>query len=124
MMGEEVFQLHVATPTYATHPISLYKTRDKLIMVFFPCWCITGSFSTGMQQGLLSLLVCKTVFFPFWCLTGSSFPASASQFSYLPRQLKKWPLVLKHTIWVDNHPMIITAKYGSHHFTGYGENAI
>ena len=28
-----------------------------------------------------------------------------------------------HTL-VDNHQMIITAKYGSHHFTGYGENAI
>ena len=25
---------------------------------------------------------------------------------------------------VDNHPVIITAKYGLHHFTGYGENAI
>ena len=24
---------------------------------------------------------------------------------------------------LDNHQMIITAKYGSHHFTGYGENA-
>ena len=28
------------------------------------------------------------------------------------------------TNWVDNHPMIINANYGSHHFTGYGENAI
>ena len=86
-LGEE-FQLHVATPTYATHPMSLYKTRDKLIMVIFPCWCTTGPFSTGMQQGLLSLLVCKSVFFPFWCLSGSSFPAGASQISYLPWQPK------------------------------------
>ena len=30
---------------------------------------------------------------------------------------KKWSLVIKHIKWVDNHPMIITAKYGSHHFT-------
>ena len=30
----------------------------------------------------------------------------------------------QHVNWVDNHLMIITAKYGSHHFTGYGENAI
>ena len=30
----------------------------------------------------------------------------------------------KHINWVDNHPMIITAKYSSHHFTGYGENAV
>ena len=27
-MKEEVFQLHVATPTYATHPVSLYKARQ------------------------------------------------------------------------------------------------
>ena len=37
---------------------------------------------------------------------------------------QNWPLVIKHIRWVDNHQMIITAKYGSHHFTGYGENAI
>ena len=36
----------------------------------------------------------------------------------------KWPLVIKHTNWVDNQQMIITAKYGSNHFTGYGESAI
>ena len=28
------------------------------------------------------------------------------------------------THWIDNHPMIITTKYGSHHFTGYEETAI
>ena len=31
---------------------------------------------------------------------------------------------MKRTNWVDNHQMIITAKYGSHYFTGYEENAI
>ena len=36
----------------------------------------------------------------------------------------KWLLVIKHINWVDNNQMIITAKYGSHHFSGYGENAI
>ena len=36
----------------------------------------------------------------------------------------KWSLVIKHINWVENYQMIITAKYGSHHFTGYGENAI
>ena len=36
----------------------------------------------------------------------------------------KWPLVIKQIHWVDNHLMIITAKHCSHHFTGYGENAI
>ena len=34
---------------------------------------------------------------------------------------QKWPLVMKCTNWVDNHQMIITAKYGSHHFTDYEE---
>ena len=32
----------------------------------------------------------------------------------------KRPLVIKHIHWVDNYQMIIT----SHHFNGYGENAI
>ena len=36
----------------------------------------------------------------------------------------KWPPVIKHINWVDNHKKIITAKYGSHHFTSYGESAI
>ena len=31
-----------------------------------------------------------------------------------------WPLVIKHINWVDNHQMIITTKYSSHHFTDYG----
>ena len=34
----------------------------------------------------------------------------------LPLQPNKWPLVIKHINWVDNHQMIITAKYGLHHF--------
>ena len=33
----------------------------------------------------------------------------------------KWSVVIKHIYWVNNHPMIKTAKYGSDHFTGYGE---
>ena len=36
----------------------------------------------------------------------------------------KWPLVIKHINWVDNHPMIISAKYSLNHFNGYEENAI
>ena len=31
---------------------------------------------------------------------------------------------MKRINWVDNCQMIITAKYGSHHFTGYEESAI
>ena len=33
------------------------------------------------------------------------------------------PLVIKHINWIDIHLMIIAAKYGSHYFSGYGENA-
>ena len=33
-------------------------------------------------------------------------------------------LFLKHINWVDNHQIIMTATCGSHHFIGYGENAI
>ena len=33
-------------------------------------------------------------------------------------------MVIKHINWVDNHQTIIIAKYGLHHFTCYGENAI
>ena len=52
MMGEEVFQLHVATPAYATHPMSLYKARHKTIS--------TGSsFPAGVQKGHIVLLVPK-----------------------------------------------------------------
>ena len=47
MMGEEVFQLHVATPTYATYPLSLYKARQET----------TSTGNAGAQHGLLSLLV-------------------------------------------------------------------
>ena len=38
MMGEEVFQLHVATPTYATGSSFLLV----LNRVFYPCWCLTN----------------------------------------------------------------------------------
>ena len=33
-------------------------------------------------------------------------------------------MAIDHKFWVDNHSMIITAKYDSHYFTGYGENLI
>ena len=56
MMGEEVFQLHVAIPTYATCPMSLYKTRQT--QQGFLSWRATGSsFPAGVQKGLLYLLV-------------------------------------------------------------------
>ena len=38
-MGEEVFQLHVATPTYG-YMSYVFKRPDK---DFFPCWYVTGS---------------------------------------------------------------------------------
>ena len=33
-------------------------------------------------------------------------------------------MAMKCTNWEENHEMIITAKYDSHHFTGCEENAI
>ena len=42
----------------------------------------------------------------------------------LPWQRNKIAIGHKTQKMVDNHPMIITAKYGSHHFSGYGENAM
>ena len=42
----------------------------------------------------------------------------------LPWQPNKMAVVIKHIQWVDNHQMIITARYGPHHFSDYGENAI
>ena len=69
-MGEEVFQLHVATPTptpYATYLMSLYKTREA-------------------QHGLLSLLVCNRVFFPCWCFTN----VLLSIFAMATKQIGRW----------------------------------
>ena len=42
----------------------------------------------------------------------------------LPWKLNKIVTGHEHTNLVDNHQMIITAKYGSHHLTGYEENEI
>ena len=139
MMAEEVFQLHVATSPYATHSLSLYKTRDKLsriyflcwcATVFFPCWCAKGS---SFPAGVQSLLLCKRVFFLCWCLTWSSFTADALQISYLPWQPNKMVSghethkLSKHFCLATGHethklgrqPLndIQTAKFGTHHFT-------
>ena len=73
-----------------------------------------------IQKDLISLLVLHSVFFPCWCFTLSFSPVDASQISWfkiLPWQPNKWSLVMKHIKWVANHQMIITSKYGSHHFT-------
>ena len=112
MMGEEIFQLHAATvpPTsvcYMSYVFLQGQKRDKFNKSFFPYWCTTEfSLPAGVQNGLLSLLL------------------QISYFETLPWHQTKWLLVIKHMHWVDNHQMIITAKYGSHHFTGYEENAI
>ena len=97
-MGEEVFQLHVATPTYiyATHPdkapLGLLSSQVRN-RVFFPCGCATvSSFPAGAQQGILLLLVCNRVFFSCRYARGSAFPAGASELSYfliLPWQPNK-----------------------------------
>ena len=66
----QVTQMHIATSIFATCSVSLQgQTRDKFNRFLFPCWCAPWSFPTGMQQGLLSLLVCNRVFFPCWCFT-------------------------------------------------------
>ena len=88
---------------------------------------LTGSDKRQAEQGLLSLLVCNKVFFPCWCAKWSSFPICTSQVfspiwcfinfllsNFAMATQTKWPLVIKHINWVDNHQMIITAKYGSH----------
>ena len=54
-MGEEVFQLHATTPTYPTLPMSLYNARQEKCP-------IGSSFPTGVQQGLLALLVRAVVY--------------------------------------------------------------
>ena len=67
-MKKEVFKFRVATPTYVTCPMSLYKARQERSLTAFPA---------GAQIGLLCLLVCGRVFFSYWCAKGSSFPAVA-----------------------------------------------
>ena len=104
-MGEEIFQLHFATPIYATCSMSLYKARQET------------SSKRLVLDSLLSLLVLNRIIFPCWCFTNL-------KFKILPWQLNKMVTGEKPIIWVDNHLMIITTKYGSHHFTGYGEKAI
>ena len=99
-MGEEVFQLQVATPICATCPMSLYKARQETSS--------TVSFPAGaFNRVFFSLLVLY------------KFPT----LKILPWQVNKMVTGHKNTYSVDRHQMIITAKYGSHHFTGYGENA-
>ena len=97
MMAEKVFQLHVATPTYATHPnMSLYKTREETSSIEsqskgssfsvgvqqarIPCWCATGSsFPACEQNGVLSLPVLHRVFFPSCCFTNFLLLAMATK---------------------------------------------
>ena len=67
---------------------------------------------TRTKQGLLSLLGLNRVYFPSWCFTNFLL----KNFAMATYQNGHW--------LEDNHQMTITAKYGSHHFTGYGENAV
>ena len=67
----------------------------------FPAGAQQGLLSPAdVQQGLLSLLVLY------------KFPT----LKFCHGNRTKWPLVLKHINLVDNHQIIITAKYGSHHW--------
>ena len=116
IMGEEVIScchFHLCYTCYTCYVSLQSLTREK------------------NQQGLLSrlvlsLLVCKRVSSPSpssrWCFTNVilvlyKFPTLKF---YYGNQTKS-PPIIKHMNWGVNHQMII---YGSHHFTGYGENAI
>ena len=133
MMGEEVFQLHVVTPTYATgvHVLRLFTKSDKKqtqqnLLSSFSAGVQPSSFPAGEKKGLLSLLVLYRVFFPAGASQGLLSLLMLYKFSPLKfchADQTKWPLVIKHIIWVDNHQMIITPKYDSHHLCA-GENAI
>ena len=114
-MGEEVFQFPIASPTYTSYPISLYKARQAQHGLLF-CWCEKGYFSCQYLIWYFSLLVLNRVPFPCWCLTGSS-----SHFKNLPWQSNKITVGHKLHKLGDNHQLVMTAKYGSHHFTSYGE---
>ena len=74
------------------------------------------AFSAGVQQRLPSQLVPNRFFFLDVLVLHNFHTCHDNQM--------KWPVDMKDINWVDNHQMIITAKYGSNHFTGYGENAI
>ena len=83
------------------------QTRDKLNKNFFPCWCATGSsFSAGVQNSLLSFSDTKMVFFPCWCY-------KKFLTIFFHGNQTKWPLVINHINWVDDHQTVITAKYGT-----------
>ena len=88
-----------------TSNISLQgQTRAELNLVFFPCWCTTGSvFSANVQQGLLYLLVLHRVFFPCWCLINVLLKAFLWQSN-------KMATGHKTHILGRHHQMIITAK--------------
>ena len=112
MLGEDVFLCY-------TSYVSIQAHHDLIFLLVRNRHATGSSFPAVAHKGLLSLLVFNWVFFPCWCFT-------YLLISYLPWQAKKkkkkkkkkWALVMKHINWVGNHQAIITAKYGSHHFTG------
>ena len=91
------------------HVLCLYKARAQ--QSTFPAGASHGSFfPAGASNGPS---------FPTGASQGSSFPAGASNISsFCHGNQTKWPLVIKHN-WAEYHQMIITAKYGSHHFKCY-----
>ena len=110
----ELFQLHVATPFYASCPMSLYKVGQETGSAgsSFPAGAQrVFFFSDSAQQTLLFLLV-RVIVYKF------------STLRFCHGNQTKWPLVIKHINWIDNYQMIMTAKYCSCYFTCYGENAI
>ena len=104
-MSIACFHSHLCYTSY----VSLQgQIQDKPNRVFFHCRCLTGTafHAGGLHRDL-------TYFF-----------LQTSYLKFCHGNQTKQSLVITHKYWVDNHQMIITAKYDSHHFTGYGQNAI
>ena len=75
-----------------------YKRQQDFLFLLVPKGT---SFPAGVQKGLLFLLVLIMVFFPCWCLTCFSFQAGTLQISNLKfcqGNQTKWPLVIKHKL--------------------------
>ena len=109
MMGEEVFQMHVATPIYfvcffylgLTSLSTIFQSyRDGVWMWPLPYMLHVLCFYTRpdkreAKRSFLSLLVLKRVFFTCCCAKWSSFPPGVSfrlqipYFKILPRQPNK-----------------------------------
>ena len=108
----------------AIYPFSHYKS----IEVF----CYHGSIPRGrladiaISNCLYPLNICTQL--ESYCFSGFGRVVIKKKilffFFFLNLMLPRKQMAMQCTNWEENHQMIITAKYDSHHFTGYEENAI